>query len=135
MDLTKKLNQSDILGVAASGLCAIHCTITPLFFAARPLLESTHEHHAHGGGLWGLLDYAFLLLSLLAVGYSARHTSHKTIKRALWIAWLVFAFGLLAEPLDIAYGIYMMYAGSIALVVTHIQNYRYCQKCKKEGIH
>lgn len=43
-----KLNRSDLLGVAASGLCAIHCTLTPLLFAAKPLLEGTVGEHAHG---------------------------------------------------------------------------------------
>jgi len=125
-----KTNQSDLLGAAASGLCAIHCTLTPLVFAAKPMLEGAmdeHHHHHHGGGFWAMLDYIFLVLSLVAVWYSARHTSHKTIKWTLWIAWVVFAFGLLSEPLEISFGKWFMYAGSITLVIAHLQNYRYCR--------
>ncbi|MEL6305436.1 MAG: MerC domain-containing protein, partial [Bacteroidota bacterium] len=87
----EKLRYSDFLGVAASGLCAIHCALTPVFFAARPILESTVGHHHHGNGFWSLLDYLFLVLSLAAVWYSARHTRHKGIRKVLWVAWVVFA--------------------------------------------
>lgn len=127
-----KIEYSDWLGAAASGLCAVHCTLTPLFFAAKPALAGTVGEHAHGHGLWVILDYVFLVLSLLAVWYSARHTTHATLKWVLWAAWGVFAFGLLAEPLELAYGKWFMYAGSIVLVIAHLKNYRHCQKCKIE---
>lgn len=123
----RRLNQSDLLGAAASGLCAIHCTLTPLLFAAKPLIEGTMGEHAHGVGFWAVFDYVFLLLSLAAVWYSALHTSHSSIKWVLWIAWVVFAIGILSEPLELAYGKWLMYIGSIALVITHLQNYRYCR--------
>ena len=130
MEITtqNKLGRSDILGVTASGLCAIHCTITPILFAAKPVMEGTLGEHAHGSTFWALFDYVFLILSLVAVWYSARHTSLTSIKWVLWAAWLVFAFGLLSEPLEIPYGKWFMYAGSITLVIAHLQNYRYCQK-------
>ena len=121
---------SDILGTAASGLCAIHCALTPLFFAAKPLLESTTGEHTDGHGLWGMLDYVFLILSLLAVWYSARHTTHTNLKWILWVAWGVFALGLLSEPFELTFGIWLMYAGSFTLVIAHIKNYRHCQQCK-----
>lgn len=123
----RKLNRSDLLGAAASGLCAIHCTLTPLLFAAKPILEGTMGEQAHGVGFWAVFDYVFLVLSLAAVWYSARHTSHSTIKWVLWIAWIVFAIGILSEPLELAYGKWLMYIGSITLVVAHLQNYRYCR--------
>jgi len=125
----QKFGYSDFLGVAASGLCAIHCALTPLFFAAKPVLESTMgHHHHHGDGFWSLLDYLFLVLSLLAVWYSAKHTHHKGIRKMLWGAWVVFAIGLLAEIFHVEYGIWLMYLGSIALVVTHSYNHLYCKR-------
>ncbi len=124
------MNYSDWLGTAASGLCAIHCTLTPIFFVAKPALASTLGEHDHHHGLWAALDYVFLALSLLAVWYSARHTTHAQIKWILWAAWGVFAFGLLSELLELSFGHWFMYAGSIALVITHIINYRHCQQCK-----
>ncbi len=133
MELIRNLNRSDLFGAAVSGLCAIHCTLTPIFFVAKPVIESTVGEHAHGSHLWLALDYIFLVLSLGAVWYSSRHTNHQMIKRVLWIAWFVFAFGLLSEPFDLSFGKAFMYLGSITLVIAHVKNYRYCRKCR-EGI-
>lgn len=133
MEITQnKIGQSDLLGAAASGLCAIHCTLTPIFFAAKPVLDGAIGEHANCSGLWAALDYVFLVLSLAAVWYSAKQTSHTVIKWVLWIAWLVFAGGLLSEPMHIANGKWFMYAGSITLVIAHVQNYRYCINCSEE---
>lgn len=140
MSQLKTINYSDWLGAAASGLCAIHCALTPLFFAARPALSGiAHDHghghgheHEHGHGLWAGLDFVFLGLSLLAVWISTRHTTHKTLKWVMWAAWGVFAYGLFAEHFALPLGHWSMYAGSIMLVVTHLKNYRHCQRCKTE---
>ncbi|WP_394748896.1 MerC domain-containing protein [Spongiimicrobium salis] len=128
----EKLRYSDLLGVAASGLCAVHCALTPLFFATRPILENIIGKHHHASGYWALLDYLFLILGLIAVWYSARHTVHKGIKSILWAAWGVFALGLLSETFHFIYGMWFMYLGSIALVVAHIYNHRYCKKSKRD---
>ena len=135
MEIThNKLNRTDLMGAAASGLCAIHCTLTPLILAVRPVLEGSVGEHAHGCGSWAALDYVFLTFSLVAVWFSARYTSHASIKWILWIAWVIFAAGLFAEPLGFSHGKWLMYGGSITLVITHIQNYRYCQ-CDNEMCH
>lgn len=128
---TGKLSYSDVLGVAASGLCAIHCALTPVFFATRPILENTIGKHSHGSGFWALLDYLFLVLSLVSVWYSARYTTHTAIKSVLWGAWVVFAMGLLSETFHFPYGKWFMYIGSITLVVAHVHNHQYCKKSKR----
>ena len=124
---------SNLLGAAASGLCAIHCAITPLVFASKPMLEHAAGEHAHGSPLWAAFDYVFLVLSFIAVWYSARHTNHRTLQKALWISWAVFAVGLLAEPFHLPYGSWLMYGGSIALVVVHLRNFWYCRTSHKEN--
>ena len=128
-----KQKQSDLLGAFASGLCAIHCTLTPIFFLAKPMLDNSIEIHAHGNSFWTALDYVFLVLSLVAVWFSSKHTSHKAIKWVLWIAWIVFSIGLLSERIHFENGIWLMYAGSITLVIAHIINYRHCRNCKKDS--
>ena len=130
---TEKPPYSDVLGATASGLCAIHCALTPVFFATRPVLESTIDKHSHGSGFWALLDYLFLILSLVAVWFSARHTVLTAIKRLLWGAWSVFAIGLLSEAFHFTHGKWFMYLGSFALVVAHIYNHRYCKKSKRNS--
>ena len=125
--------RSDLLGVLASGLCAIHCAVTPVFFIAKPFIHSSVNYHSHGSGFWAMLDYVFLVLSLIAVWLSSKHTNLKSIKWILWSAWIVFSIGLLTERIHFENGIWLMYSGSAALVIAHIINYRHCQKCKKES--
>lgn len=132
MNQMEKLGYSDLLGVAASGLCAIHCALTPVVFIARPLFDSTLGQHYHGTGFWALLDYLFLVLSLAAVWYSAKHTVHARIKTVLWVAWVVFAIGLLSEVFHFVYGKWLMYIGSITLVIAHIYNHHYCKKSRMD---
>ena len=137
----KKMNtsiiskKSDLLGIMASGLCAVHCAITPLFFAAKPLLDNAIGKTAHGCEHapwgWAMLDYVFLAVSLLAVWYSARHTDSRPVRLALWSAWACFAMGLMLEAEHFAFGKWLMYAGSTALVVTHIVNFRHCRACRE----
>ena len=125
--------RSDFLGVLASGLCAIHCAVTPVFFIAKPFIHSSVNYHSHGSGFWAMLDYVFLVLSLIAVWFSSKHTNLKSIKWVLWSAWIVFSIGLLSERIHFENGIWLMYSGSAALVIAHVINYRHCQKCKKES--
>lgn len=128
MATSAKLNNSDFIGATVSFLCAVHCTLTPLIFAVKPVMESTmHHEHAHGHGFWAAFDYIFLVLSLLAVWFSARRAARPFLKWALWIAWLVFAAGLLTESLELSFSKWMMYAGSIALIIFHLQNHRECK--------
>jgi hypothetical protein len=124
-----KLKQSDIFGAAVSGLCAIHCTLTPLIFAAKPILETSVSGHKITSNFWTAFDYVFLVLSLLAVWYSSVYTNHKTLKWALWLAWLIFSLGIISEQLHVKNGIWLMYLGSLSLVYAHIKNYRHCKKC------
>lgn len=130
MQIRRTINHSDILGAFASGLCLIHCAITPVLFSIRPIIEGAALDFNHRGCCWAAMDYIFLLISLGAVWYSARYTSNNNIKRVLWIAWSAFTVGLLSEQWEISYSKWLMYAGSLGLIITHFHNYRYCQNCK-----
>lgn len=131
MNNTKTLERSDLFGATISGLCSIHCAITPLFLASQPLLEK--HAHGHNHGIWASLDYIFLILSLVAVWYSSRHTSYLKIKWILWISWILFAVGLILEMTGQSSNKLLMYIGSIALIVTHFANIRHCNVKKKNS--
>lgn len=133
MNILKKLSFSDLFGASISALCAIHCAVTPLLFASKPIIESALGEHSHGEGVWATLDYVFLVLSVIAVWYSSQHTSHVKIKWILWIGWIFFAVGLLLLRVEHFYGQLLMYSGSIVLVITHLQNYYYCKHVKPEN--
>ena len=129
----KKSHRSDVLGITSSGLCMIHCALTPIILTAKPVIDSAINSSEQQSSLWGMFDILFLILSFIAVYYSSRHTNNKTIKSLLWLFWIVFAIGLSAEFFEISYGLWIMYIGSFALIFTHIQNLRQCQKCNVEA--
>lgn len=129
MNHTNLLERSDLFGATISGLCSIHCAITPLFLASQPLLDQ--HAHGHDHGLWGSLDYIFLVLSLVAVVYSSWHTNRPQIKWLLWMSWAVFAIGLVLEMTESVHNKSFMYVGSIALIVTHFANIRHCRVSKR----
>ena len=134
MDTSIISKKSDLLGIMASGLCAVHCAVTPFFFAARPLLDKAVCDRSCCSNAplgWAMLDYLFLLISLLAVWYSAKHTTSRTVRFLLWVGWACFAVGLLLEGGAFASGKWMMYTGSAGLVATHVVNFRHCRACRE----
>ena len=120
----------DLVGMFASGLCAIHCAITPFIFVAKPFLNqvvgSSELNCAHAPLAWRLFDFFFLFVSLLAVGYSAKNSDRLAIKRTFWISWSFLFVGLVTAKF---FGHALMYIGSFALVATHFINFRYCRAC------
>ena len=121
----------NLLGAAASGLCAVHCALTPFLLAARPALDMAahatghgHDHgHEHGVG-WALFDYAFLAVSFVAVYYSVREAHASWLRWGLWVAWAVFAVGIASESVGPPFGKTFMYSGSAALVGLHLWGFR-----------
>jgi MerC mercury resistance protein len=121
--LTKERTKSDYWGIIGSTLCAVHCAFTPVIVAAMSAAQTTEEG-------WAWLDFVFIGLCLWAVFHSAKHTNSKAIKIGLWVAWAVFAVGIVFE--DAAEGMnYVGYAGSLGLVVLHILNIRHFKTCAK----
>lgn len=126
--ITLKSN-SDLLGSAASGLCLAHCLATPFLFAAH--IGHVHGHHAHPEW-WGALDVVFIAISFIAVYWSVRHSNRNWIKLSLWAGWILLAFVILNEKLTlIAIPEAAIYIPSVALVVLHLYNRRYCN-CQRE---
>ncbi len=120
----------NVWGSFASGLCLIHCVATPFLFVAHT--GHVHGHHTHPFW-WGLLDIFFITLSFLAVYWSARNTSKYWMKVALWGSWAALAAIILNEKLElIALAETWIYLPSMALVVLHLRNRRYCQ-CKNDS--
>lgn len=114
-----------MLGVAASSLCLVHCLATPFLFTIQA--GNLHHHHLHPFW-WGLLDIFFIFVSLVAVYWSARNTSKKWMKYALWISWVLLTAVILNEKLEVMHITEsFIYFPSISLVVLHLYNRKYCQ--------
>lgn len=116
-------SKSDLIGVAASTLCFLHCLATPLFFVAHAgtvMMEETHPWW------WDILDLAFLVISFLAVYWSTRTSSKTLIKYALWFSWVFLLLILLNEKFVLwEWPEETIYLPTIGLISLHVYNHRY----------
>jgi len=123
------LKKSDSIGAIASGLCMIHCMITPLIFIAQSCSAACCTD---APDWWRWIDYFFLVISLFAVYHSAKNTSSKWMGVALWLSWTALMFTILNERLDwmhLPEG--TNYMAALLLVGLHLYNLTYC-KCKTD---
>lgn len=122
-------NKSDLLGSLSSGICLIHCLATPFLFVAY--LGESENHHVSSPIWWQMIDFAFLVVSFLAVYWSAKNTSKKWMKAALYISWAFLAIVLLNEKLSIFHWVEeVIYLPAIALIALHLYNRKYCHSEK-----
>ncbi|UZO79144.1 MerC domain-containing protein [Aquimarina sp. ERC-38] len=123
--IIKKTKYPNLLGVTASGLCLIHCLITPLFFSLQASTFGLRKEHLLW---WQLLDLVFLVISLIAIIVSTTQTSKSWIKYALWSSWIILAGIILNEKFGILeIKEVVIYVPSIALILLHFYNRKYCQ--------
>lgn len=122
--LTKINKSSDTVGSLSSGLCLIHCLVTPFLFAGQ--LDHHIGDHMQSS-VWGRLDLFFIAMSIVAVYWSSRTTTKKWIPYALWLSWGLLALIIINERLGIFEIPEMaIFIPSIALIVLHIYNRKYC---------
>lgn len=126
------LKKPNTFGALASALCMVHCIATPFLFIA---------HTCAAGGCantpiwWKGLDYLFLVIAFFAIYRSAKTTSQPLIKYGLWTSWVVLGFALLNEHLNlISLPEFAIYIPTIALVILHLYNHKYCQ-CKTDNCY
>jgi hypothetical protein len=117
-----KTNKSDKFGILSAILCIIHCTFLPLAFAfITTNIDIPFSQFSY------LLDLGFIVISLAAVYFSARHSPSLAIKSTLWIFVTVFIAGIALEHIT-SWGKVIAFTGSIGLIVAHFYNLRYCRK-------
>jgi hypothetical protein len=114
----------NFIGALASGLCLVHCLLTPIVFAVQgSLLAHGHEHPYW----WGLLDSFFLVVSFLAVWRSSKTTTKNWVRYALWISWLFLSAIILNEKMTfVPAPEFAIYFPTIALIGLHLYNRKYC---------
>ncbi len=123
-------SKSDIIGAWASGLCLVHCLATPFLFVAQAGLISDGEAHLQW---WGILDFVFLFISLLAIWWSGKTTSKRWMRVALWVSWALLLLVVLNEKLAIVPLVEQaIYVPAVGLIFFHLYNHRYCQ-FEKDG--
>jgi hypothetical protein len=110
----------DKIGICVSGLCLIHCLITPFFLILFPSIKLAFFHHEAFHQIFGVVVVSSVLM---AVYPQCKKHGHKDI-----IAWaiagvlFIMAGIFLGHDLgeEIEHGLTIF--GSILLIVAHIKN-------------
>lgn len=130
MNSLKLQLKSDFIGALASFICLIHCIATPFIFVSAASIEHHHHEHHHGDSplWWSAIDIVFIVISFLAVYWSAKSSSKTWMKFALYLCWAGLAFFILNEKFEGPHlPHFLIYVPAFGLIVLHLYNKRYCQ--------
>ncbi len=119
--MLKSTHKLDFIGIAGSSLCLAHCILLPFVF----IYNGEHHHHHHDQWLGIDIDYYFLAIAGIAVFLTTRKSGPVLIKVALW-ASLLACFAGIAFHDYLPVLKYVLYIGSLGLIVSHIINIRHC---------
>ena len=116
---------SDHIGVAASSLCMLHCFFTPLLFLSQATSVTFTQEIPF---LWQSLNYLFLLISFLAIYYTAKNSSKLSVKVLLVSTWLILSSLIINEFFEIiSIPELYTYAAATSLAGLHVYNLKYCR--------
>ena len=117
-------NNSDTIGVFTSLVCSIHCFATPILFVAQSGLLSSNIQPLW----WESINYIFIVLSFIAIYYSAKNTSENIMKPILWVCWLFFVSVILNEMIELTrIPELFSYVSAFSLAYAHVYNLKFCQ--------
>ncbi|TXE11819.1 MerC domain-containing protein [Seonamhaeicola algicola] len=126
------IKKPDTLGALASTLCLIHCLLTPFIFLAQTKVAACCATNGVPNW-WKSIDFIFLIISFFAVYQSAKNSTKKTVKMALWFCWSLLCFLIINEKLAWFHlPEILIYLTAISMVILHVYNLKYCQ-CKTDN--
>jgi hypothetical protein len=129
-------SRSDLIGIVSATICLIHCIAVPLFFAYYvhdqastvrafgPQVELQHAHYHLGSIGFFKVDYIFLIIGLIAIIFSSKHTANKWIRIGLWVSYFALAGSVLMEETSYFFQV-TLYIASVALIGAHVVNLRH----------
>lgn len=120
---------SDQLGALSSSICAVHCMATPFLFVAK----SCSDVCCSGTPTWWrIIDVLFLVISFIAIYFSAKNSTNTKIKIGLWVSWVILALIIVNEYYNVLHlPHWLIYIPAVSLIVLHIYNRKYC-RCKTD---
>lgn len=122
---------SDYVGVFASAICAVHCMATPILFVVQSCTSTCCDHES-SPLWWSIIDYGFIVITLMAVYFSAKNATQSWIKWALYLSWIILSFLILNEKADgFAIAHFWKYLAAGVLIALHVYNHR-LGKCNPE---
>ena len=115
---------SDHIGITASSLCMLHCFFTPFIFLSQASISINQELSF----LWQSFNYAFLIISLIAIYFSVKNSSRLHTKVLLIVTWFALSILIINEVLEIS-SIPELYTYAVAssLCGLHIYNLKFCR--------
>ena len=115
---------SDHIGITASSICMLHCFFTPFIFLSQASISINQELSF----LWQSLNYLFLLISFLAIYYTAKNSSKLSVKVLLVSTWLILSSLIINEFFEItSIPELYTYAAATSLAGLHVYNLKYCR--------
>ena len=111
----------DKLGISLSGICAVHCFLTPILLL---LIPSWGGHFHQEGVHW----FFFLFVApLAAYSFWRTYKAHKNIKPLIlgFLGLVVLSLPILIESFHNV-GHFISLIGSILMIIAHLQSLR-CQ--------
>lgn len=124
-------HKSDVLGMAISSLCFVHCFATPFIFVAQTCALTCC---AETPTWWKAIDYIFLGISFFAILFSTKIGSKNWVKILLWISWLLLSIAIFFEEAVTELTFQnVIFVPAILLVLFHFYNKRFCGKAKKNS--
>ncbi|MCA6488942.1 MAG: MerC domain-containing protein [Chitinophagaceae bacterium] len=117
-----RIKKADIIGIAGSSLCIVHCLGIPMLTA-----------FSFGSGETPGVKYFFILLSFLAIYKSIERGRNQKLSFFLLSSFAGFLFSSLFEE---EFG-WLHEAGilfSLLIITGHVISIRSCKKCKNEEL-
>jgi len=119
----------DIMGIATSVACAIHCALLPLLLTSLPLFGVNIIHNIVFE--WGMIALAFVVGGYsLFHGYIKHHHSLQPV--------LIFSAGfvlLMLKQVFHQYEFWLLAPAVAAIIYAHYFNYRLCHKTNCTSPH
>lgn len=118
--------KSDFLGALSSGVCILHCVVTPLIFAAG--ISAEHHAHGHTPMWWNAIELTFLAVTLFAVYTSCKQCGKAWLRYAFSGVWLALSLLIANEHFGfIEIAELWKYGAASCLIALHLYNLKYCR--------
>jgi len=125
MILLEKILKPDIIGASSSGLCFMHCAMTPFLFVVN---LSTAFYCNSKPIWWQLINYLFLALSFAAVLSVVKKSTKTWLVIALISSWTLWLVAILIETFEIVMIPEVLnYIPAFCLIALHLYNQKYCK--------
>ena len=122
LKLRPKYFNPDTIGALTSGLCLVHCILTPSIFIIQ---TCTITNCTTSPTWWQFIEVLFIAVSLVAVYLSSKRIEKLWLKCALWISWsLLFLFTVNEKLEYIELPSFINYISAFTLIILHLFSQR-----------